>query len=487
MPRYRNGSHSPSNQDGNGGESTSLLHANSQTPENYSTAYRLFIITLAILVSLLTSGVIFGWPPLLLVLQSEGIYADSCPVDEPDRCPEQIEKLNLIFVLASTFFSCCVLPLGVFLDWAGPRLSCALGSVLFLAGTILFAFSSNEFDAFIYGYILIGVSGPPIVFSFLHLSNLFPRQKGMIITLFNVALDASSLDFFLLELLNESFGITHREFFLGYAVIPVLILVTIWLWPSRSYLAPVASEADTAKGKTAASQAHKVVDYHIADFYSEHSFKDQLWNTTFIFGAVFTALQLLRINFYIGTVEYQLEDIDKDQYDLFTQIFSVVLPVGGIIVAPVVGWLLDKKGIVISVAVLVASGVIYGILGLLTHASIWIQLFTFGVVAFYRAILFSGMAHYVALWFGFRNFGKLWGLVFFFAGVVNLGIYFLVRMINDVFEGHFFYPNLLLTILAGLLFGFVIWLWKKSKSVRYDVLADADSSEEEKKLEEEDS
>jgi len=284
-----------------------------------------------------------------------------------------------------------------------------------------------------------------------------------------------------LELLNESLGITHGEFFLGYAVIPAVMLVTIWLWPARPYLSPIASEADTAKGKTAASQAHKIVDYHIADYYSESSFKDQLWNTTFLFGAGFTALQLLRINFYIGTVEYQLEDIDQDRYDLFTQIFSVVLPIGGVLVAPVVGWLLDSKGIVISVGVLVGSGLLYGILGLLTHVSIWIQLLTFGVVAFYRAILFSGMAHYVALWFGFRNFGKLWGIIFFFAGIVNLGIYFLVRIINDVFQGSYFYPNLVLTILAGLLFAFVIWLHAKSRSLRYDVLADPDSSEEEKK------
>ena len=41
------------------------------------------------------------------------------------------------------------------------------------------------------GFVLIAIGGPPIVFSFMHLSNLFPSRKATIITIFNVMLDAS--------------------------------------------------------------------------------------------------------------------------------------------------------------------------------------------------------------------------------------------------------------------------------------------------------
>eukprot|EP01088_Endostelium_zonatum_P006297 TRINITY_DN1840_c0_g3_i1.p1 TRINITY_DN1840_c0_g3~~TRINITY_DN1840_c0_g3_i1.p1 ORF type:complete len:513 (+),score=75.56 TRINITY_DN1840_c0_g3_i1:75-1613(+) len=482
--------HPPRHSDVSGGESygadfseaeeTRLIpKPNTYTPENFSFVYRLFLVTVALIESLLCSGVIFGWPPLLLVLQKEKIYSDLCPINQPNTCDEQEEKLNLIFVVASTCFSCCVLPLGWFLDWAGPRLSLAVGSAMFLAGCLLFGFSSNGFDAFLEGFILIGISGPPIVFSFLHLSNLFPRQKGLIITLFNVALDASSLDYFVLELLNDYLGVPRKFFFIGYAIIPAVMLLTIWLWPTKPYLHPVISEHEAAEGRTSGGEEHKLTDHAISDYYGDHLFRDQIWTGTFLFGCLFTALQLLRINFYIGTVEYQLENIDRDNYKLMTQLFSVILPIGGVLSAPIVGWLLDKQGIVTSVSILILSGVIYGILSLFTHVTIWFQIATFLVVAFFRAILFSSMAHYVSLWFGFANFGKLWGIVFFVAGVINLGLYFLVKAINTYFDGDFFYPNAVLTGLSFVLFVFVGWLWSRVRRISYQMMNEANDSDEE--------
>ena len=45
-----------------------------------------------------------------------------------------------------------------------------------------------------------------------------------------------------------------------------------------------------------------------------------------------------------------------------------------------------------------------------------VQLISFVLMAFWRAFHFSALSSYVAILFGFRNFGQLWGLSFFISG-----------------------------------------------------------------------
>ena len=56
----------------------------------------------------------------------------------------------------------------------------------------------------------------------------------------------------------------------------------------------------------------------------------------------------------------------------------------------------------------VLSGIAYGAFTLLVWLPIEVQLVTFALVAFFRALVFSVMATYVAVEFSFEHFGKLW-------------------------------------------------------------------------------
>ena len=98
------------------------------------------------------------------------------------------------------------LPAGVILDKLGPKFTCAIGAVLFGGGVALFAISKpGLLNLFTPGFILMGCGGPPIVLSFINLSNLYPNRKGLIITVFNVGIDASSIMFFLFEVSERVF------------------------------------------------------------------------------------------------------------------------------------------------------------------------------------------------------------------------------------------------------------------------------------------
>lgn len=171
---------------------------------------RMILMGTALFFSLTLSGVVFGWPAVVIMLEEQGVYRYLCQPGEELPCLAQVDQFNLIFTIASTGFACSVLPMGAVLDRFGPKVSSLIGSAFVLGGSVMFAFSDPpSIDMFIPGYLLIAIGGPPIVFSFMHISNLFPDNKGTIITMLNVGLDASSLMFVILGALFDGVQALH--------------------------------------------------------------------------------------------------------------------------------------------------------------------------------------------------------------------------------------------------------------------------------------
>ena len=421
---------------------------------------RMVLVVVAVVFSLTLSGVVFGWPAVVIMLQEENVYNYLCNATQPLPCPEQVDRFNLIFTIASTGFACSVFPMGIILDRFGPKVSSTIGSALVLGGAILFAVSDPpRLDTFIPGYLLIAIGGPPIVFSFMHISNLFPENKGTVITMLNVALDASSLIFVVLGSLYSAFPQTlnYKSIFLAFAALPLLSLVVgFFLWPMKAFELQAPTDTDEF-----GMQMEPVL---------EKTFKSQVASLVFWLCAIFTTLNLFRVNYYIGTVGEQLlaftgelvfagnstVSTNELQAEFFTEMFAYFLPLVGVLSVPVIGVLLDKVGLYLSIWVLVVSGVLYAVFSLLLFMPIEVQLITFILVAFFRALLFSVMATYVAVEFSFVHFGKLWGIVFLMGGIVNLGEYFMTVYAN----GQYFWINVTMLILSVVCIGFPVYLAK---------------------------
>ncbi len=123
---------------------------------------------------------------------------------------------------------------------------------------------------------------------------------------------------------------------------------------------------------------------------------------------------------------------------------------------PVIGLMLDRLGLYLSVWVLTISGVLYAIFSLLLFMPIEVQLITFILVAFFRALLFSVMATYVAVQFSFAHFGKLWGIVFLMGGIVNLADYFVILYAGN----SLFYINVGMLAISLIMIFFPMYLHK---------------------------
>eukprot|EP00158_Paraphelidium_tribonemae_P000599 Partr_v1_DN22920_c0_g1_i1_m42582 putative Solute carrier family 43 member len=101
---------------------------------------RLLLITLCLLISLFSSGVIFGFASLKPVLEASGVYRYLCD-EGKDSCDAQNLRLNLMFTIGSSAINIASLPVGHVLDVYGPRVSLFVGSLTHLVSCLLFVIS----------------------------------------------------------------------------------------------------------------------------------------------------------------------------------------------------------------------------------------------------------------------------------------------------------------------------------------------------------
>lgn len=170
---------------------------------------------------------------------------------------------------------------------------------------------------------------------------------------------------------------------------------------------------------------------------------------------MFVMMMMVRINYYIATVwpkaRYLLGDEDGQKVN---HLFDVALPrtspslvinkVGGIVSMPIVGTLLDNFSTATVLGVLVVVSSIIGVLQITPN--LIAQYATVLIFAIYRPLYYTAISDYCAKVFGFKTFGKVYGIpltlinlgaMICIAGVFNLIQEVLDHLVNsEVFNGN---------------------------------------------------
>jgi hypothetical protein len=326
--------------------------------------------------SLLAGGVIFGFSALQSVFEREGLYSGLCGANASltAMCIPQTAKIDNIFVVASGAFGIFVWPNGWLLDRFGPRFACCFGGIIYTVGAVLVMISCPqngvlpETDFHLVGLSLISIAGPAVVFSAMHLSNVFPGKENSIITLLNVMLDGSSVVFVVFEQLNYTYKLDSYTFFQFLAGVGVFIFLTsLVLNPDKCCRAVVPE----------AGGENLEVELYLQNHLQPMTYLQQIRTSFFQVGLWFTTLHLLRINFYIVTVHDQLKHIiggPATKVDAWTRVFAWSLPLGGILCAPLVGGLLDNVTRWKSIFLLNFIALAFGILSMINV--LWVQVYT---------------------------------------------------------------------------------------------------------------
>lgn len=223
---------------------------------------RYFILAIALLCSVWSAGLIFGWAPLYSTLLHAGVYADRCPTPTPSNstllspdyalndtilvpsaietsdgplCDAQQTRLNLIYTAGSAFTQASLFVSGVFLDFQGPKLTASISALVVALGSLLFgAASLFNIDFYIVGFALMGFGGAGVNLATYTVSNLFPRYKSWVVSSLVGVWTLSSLWFLLFRPAFNAGIPLHSIFFAQSALLFLTAIVFFFTFPSRA-------------------------------------------------------------------------------------------------------------------------------------------------------------------------------------------------------------------------------------------------------------
>lgn len=273
-----------------------------------------------------------------------------------------------------------------------------------------------RFIAHVLGYLSLALGGPFIFIPCFQLSNAFPASSGLILSSLTGAFDSSSAVFLFYRLAYEHFSniLTLRTFFLGYLIVPLSIFAAqILIMPPTSYKTVgelvkqveeeeqrmarhggaanegdeyddddqllhrehrenIVSEITSLLGSKGASRHQKKEENkrEISGVWGAMHGKsvwEQILSPWYILIALFTIVQMTRINYFVATIRPQYEYLlgSASKAISVNEFFDIALPLGGLCAVPFIGLLLDRTSTSTVLLFLTSIAVATGALNLL--------------------------------------------------------------------------------------------------------------------------
>ncbi|KAL1964556.1 hypothetical protein VTN77DRAFT_6853 [Rasamsonia byssochlamydoides] len=189
---------------------------------------------------------------------------------------------------------------------------------------------------------------------------------------------------------------------------------------------------------------------------------DQIRSLWFTLIALFTVLQMLRINYFVATIRSQYDYLlsSPELARRLNEVFDLALPVGGVISIPFIGTVLDNVPTAMVLFVLVTVSTIIGVLGCIP-GSMSAGYTNIALFVLYRPFYYTAVSDYAAKVFGFQTFGKVYGLIICLAGISNFAQTGLDALTFEVFDRNPIPVNAILTVavivVGTALVSFVSW------------------------------
>lgn len=402
------------------------------------------ILVLALLLNLLSGGVVFGWGVLVVLLQKQGVYKNYCAASSGTQlqqqnvtvssasssssfeiCTEQQLRLNTVFLLGTFGSMSMSFPSGYFMDKTSSKLTVIIGVLFQILGSALFSCSSETLEMFAIGYFFMGAAAPFMLLGGVTLaaSNVEEKRKGFYISILNGCYDASAIVWQIYVWLDSNFenGLSYSMWFLIYIGLNFLLLISILFIVPGNFLQHDDNENDSDTNAKAGGmeltdlqqpKSTKVEDNikeenentEVKVPLSDKPLRSQLKSTEFIVFAVFFCIGLLRFSYYIGSIDAQLTWLGQVNGN-YSIIFGSILPFG-IFSTPFIGMLIDSKGLTSGFVVIYFFKFLHSILTMVPNLNVQIA----GMVCFaiFRGCFFATCSAYLIDTFGLKM-GKVFG------------------------------------------------------------------------------
>lgn len=475
------------------------------SPDLLTKIYAAQVLTV-VLACWFASGIVFGFAALKPILIKEGVYRDLCTQQELDEdvevCYEQDLRLNFFFSLASTTANVSALLVGTILDRYGPKVCYLVGSACLAAGSIIMslAFQIDEFDGYTIGNFFLAFGGTFVFLPSFQIANAFPMYSGTIVALVTGAFDASAAVYLFYRLAYESTNgaFKPQTFFRFYLIVPVAIVIAqLTFLPTENYKTTPQLEMKIQRATVNERDVHTSdedlpdeevwrrrknrstrrrkrldkLDQLVGDEVTrkkQEEKKEQHLEASGVWGALhnktaieqmmtpwftllalLTVMQMVRMNYFIASIREQYAYMlgSTELAARVNEFFDWALPLGGVLSTPFLGMLLDNVSTagVLLLIVIIATAI--GIVG--SVATLWAGYINVLLFVFMRPLYYSAMSDYATKVFGFATFGRVYGTIICFSGLINLSQTGIDALTKTTFGGN---PVPVNSVLAGLTF-----------------------------------
>jgi len=406
---------------------------------------RWLYVLLAFMQICFTSGIIYGWPALELMLIEDGFYEDRCEKGAERPCDAQSLYTFMMYTVATFVNNLAAIVNGFVLDRFGPRFTSLISSGIFLGGCALFNAGINNPLAYVVGFALLGFSGPGIYVAVMHLNNLFPGRQATVLSFFSGSFGVSSFVFRWFKLAREYnrelFTLSHEFTMLIIIMFPFL-LASFFIWPDKPFQLPKQHREES---ESLISNKELVAPA-----------KEQLMTLKYWLPVVWISLSNLRVASYMGTINHEF---DSFHAEVFFWIWNF-----GFVGVPFFGTIVDKKGTIWSIFITNLLMFLFCILSLVPLQNI--QYLSFVLISTVNVGMWGLFYTYLSQTFGFANYGKLLGVACVAIALIGLIKYPLFTVTLVWLDDNYLYMNILFAALSVPVFYTPYYLWRHSLSTQ---------------------
>jgi len=341
---------------------------------------------------------------------------------------------------------------GIFLDRVGPKWT-NIGSVLlFFLGCALFTLTNAYVT--VPAYAMLGLAGPGIYCSIMHLCNLFPGHQASVLSFFSGTFSASSFIFRVFEIIYKPQRWRNLNYlFLEYIVLLIpIFIVGFFIWPNKAFQPPGKKslvDADEEQTPLINTSDRNILVKRVSLYNVDY--RKQFKSFLYWIPVFWLAFESLNISCYLGTVQTRFPK-GSSMPNTFNLIWSF-----GWVSIPVFGVMLDNLGTSFTMNVISVCLAIFNALKLLSYEKI--QYLSFGLVSTVNVGMWALFYSYLSAKFGFDNYGKLLGVSSIVTASIGALQYAFDWVTNNVYHGKFFFADVVFMVLSVICVCLSIYMW----------------------------
>lgn len=441
------------------------------------------------------AGAFFGYGPLQLMLEAQGLFEDECQEGEETPCPEQTSRL-----LQSHFVAQLTLMFTPISGAIADRYS-ATTLMIFVAffgvlGLILLIITSSlgtVDNLFYVGDFCLGLMTTSSTVMTVQTGLVFTKiVRQRVISALNTLFDAGALTYLALWGIEQALDCGVTAMIYGYLAVAAFCCGgAIYYWKRvvpvleddtvsehSSQIVDQTNEMD--QDESGNSQRHASED---ADNDHESNSDDskavpetnntayvvivnrdppqQLKSKLFIVLCTFFAIHGTQNNFTITTARDFLAYLGDDETgNKYLTIFTLLTPVS-ILGLPFMDFVLNHYGYAAGFQCINILSLAHGII-MVSSDNLNVQVFGFLIFSFFRCFLFTVSFSFVTTFLGNRVVGRGSGYMTFWFGLLSFINVGLSSWAINGLDGNFFWPNFILTLAV---FPCIVLAWIMGKCI----------------------